>query len=42
MGGLIVHYQSLVYKPLYGLLMVMVAASVTLAWLIFEHKQLVK
>lgn len=35
-GGLIVHYQSLKHTPLYGFLMVIVAAIVTLAWLIFE------
>lgn len=38
-GGLIVHYQSLKHTPIYGFLMVMGAASFTLAWLIFENKQ---
>lgn len=38
-GGLIVHYQSLKHTPIYGFLMVMGAASFTLAWLIFEIKQ---
>ncbi|KOS66873.1 MFS sugar transporter [Lysinibacillus contaminans] len=36
LGGLIVHYQSLKHTPLFGFLMVMVAAIVTLLWLIFE------
>ena len=38
-GGLIVRYQSLNHTPIYGFLMVMVAASITLAWMIFENKQ---
>lgn len=38
-GGLIVHYQSLRHTPLYGFLMVIVAAGVTLVWLLLENKQ---
>ena len=38
-GGLIVHYQSLKHTPFYGFLMVMVAAIVTLLWIIYENKQ---
>ena len=38
-GGLIVRYQSLNHTPIFGFLMVMVAASITLAWMIFENKQ---
>ncbi|MEG0359587.1 MAG: MFS transporter [Anaerorhabdus sp.] len=38
-GGLIVRHKSLEYTPLYGFLMVMVAASITLAWLVYENKK---
>ncbi|MEK5185249.1 MFS transporter [Solibacillus sp. FSL W7-1324] len=38
-GGLIVHYQSLDNTPLYGFLMVIIAASITLVWMIVEKKQ---
>ena len=38
-GGIIVHYQSLKHTPIYGFLMVMVAAIVTLIWIISENKQ---
>lgn len=38
-GGLVVHYQSLKHTPIYGFLMVMVAAIVTLIWIISENKK---
>jgi len=38
-GVLIVHYQSLDNTPLYGFLMVIIAASITLVWMIVENKQ---
>ncbi|MFJ7951110.1 MFS transporter [Lysinibacillus sp. NPDC096418] len=38
-GGLVVHYQSLKHTPIYGFLMVMVAAIVTFIWIISENKK---
>ncbi len=38
-GGVTVRYQSLEFTPIYGVLMVAVAASITLVWLIFENKK---
>ncbi|WP_433596064.1 MFS transporter [Lysinibacillus xylanilyticus] len=38
-GGFIIRHQSLAHTPLYGFLMVMLAAIVTLLWLIFDKKK---
>jgi len=38
-GGFIIRHQSLAHTPLYGFLMVMLAAIVTLLWLIFDNKK---
>ncbi|MFJ8246791.1 MFS transporter [Peribacillus asahii] len=38
-GGFIIHHQSLAHTPLYGFLMVMLAAVVTLLWLFFDKKK---
>ncbi|MEH6942545.1 MFS transporter [Bacillus sp. JJ722] len=39
LGGLVVRHQSLAHTPMYGFLMVMFTAGVTLVWIIFEKKQ---
>ncbi|MGE7908752.1 MFS transporter [Lysinibacillus xylanilyticus] len=38
-GGFIIRHQSLAHTPLYGFLMVMLAAIVTLLWLFFDKKK---
>ncbi len=38
-GGFIIRHQSLAYTPIYGFLMVMLAAVVTLLWLLFDKKK---
>ncbi|MFJ7887806.1 MFS transporter [Lysinibacillus xylanilyticus] len=38
-GGFIIRHQSLAHTPLYGFLMVMLAAIVTLLWIIFDKKK---
>jgi len=38
-GGFIIRHQSLAHTPLYGFLMVLLAAIVTLLWLIFDKKK---
>lgn len=38
-GGFIIRHQSLTHTPLYGFLMVMLAAIVTLLWLLFDKKK---
>ncbi|MFJ7734666.1 MFS transporter [Lysinibacillus sp. NPDC097231] len=37
-GGFIVRYQSLAHTPIYGFVMVMLAAATTLLWLIFDRR----
>ncbi len=38
-GGFIIRHQSLAHTPLYGFLMVMLAALVTLLWLLFDKRK---
>lgn len=38
-GGFIIRHQSLAHTPLYGFFMVMLAAVVTLLWLLFDKKK---
>lgn len=36
-GGFLIRHQSLAHTPLYGFLMVMLVAIVTLLWLLFDN-----
>ncbi|MCG7436185.1 MFS transporter [Lysinibacillus fusiformis] len=38
-GGVIIRHQSLAHTPVYGFFMVMLAAVVTLLWLLFDKKK---
>ncbi|WP_339259210.1 MFS transporter [Lysinibacillus sp. FSL K6-3209] len=38
-GGFIIRHQSLAYTPLYGFFMVLLAAIVTLSWILFDRKR---
>ncbi|GLC89619.1 MFS transporter [Lysinibacillus piscis] len=38
-GSFIIRHQSLALTPFYGFLMVMLAATVTILWLIFDHSK---
>ena len=37
--GFLIRHQSLAHTPLYGFLMVMLVAIVTLLWLLFDNKK---